>query len=54
MNKKVGTMNKVILEDVTRLITLYTLDSVPSQMVIPDEMKFSVSKLVKELLNLTE
>ncbi|XP_020270316.1 uncharacterized protein LOC109845480 [Asparagus officinalis] len=54
MNKKVGTMNKVILEDVMRLITVYTLDSVPSQMVIPDEVKFSVSKLVKALLNLTE
>jgi len=46
-------MDKVVLEDVMRLITVYTLDSVPPELVVPDELKSSIGKLVKEAVNLS-
>lgn len=46
-------MDKVVLEDVMRLVTVYTFDSIPSQLVVPNELKCSVSKLVEEAISLT-
>lgn len=53
-NNKVGRVNKVIMEDAMRLFTIYTSDSVPPQLVIPDEVNSAVSKLVIEAVNLCE
>lgn len=53
-NKRVSTIDKVVLEDVMRLITVYTLDAVPFQVVIPDELKCSIGALVKEAVSLSK
>lgn len=41
------------LADVMNTITLYALDAVPSQLVVSDEVKSSVSRLLKEVLRLS-
>ncbi|PON98495.1 craniofacial development protein [Trema orientale] len=39
---------KLILADVLNVTTLYALESVPPQLVVPDEIKASVSRLLNE------
>lgn len=39
---------------VMRVITKYALESVPPQLAVPDEVKASVSRLLKEVINLSE
>lgn len=39
---------------VMRVITLYALESVPPQLAVPEEVKDSVSRLLKEVINLSE
>ncbi|XAR68185.1 hypothetical protein NMG60_11003226 [Bertholletia excelsa] len=39
---------------VMRVITLYALESVPPQLIVPDEIKASVNRLLKEVVNLSE
>lgn len=41
------------LADVMNTITLYALDAVPPQLVVSDEVKSSVSRLLKEVLRLS-
>ncbi|KAK3003118.1 hypothetical protein RJ639_018099 [Escallonia herrerae] len=41
------------LDVVMRVITLYALDSLPPELVVPDEVKASVSKLLEESVNLS-
>ncbi|CAB4307627.1 unnamed protein product [Prunus armeniaca] len=42
------------LADVMNTITLYALDAVPPQLVVSDEVKSSVSRLLKEVLRLSK
>lgn len=51
-NQKVGAVDKVILGDVMRLIMVYTLNSVPKVLSIPDNLKCSVEKVLKEVIRL--
>jgi hypothetical protein len=37
-----------------RVITVYAMESVPPKLVLPDEIKASVSRLLKEAMNLSE
>lgn len=46
-NQRAREMNKVFPEDVMRLLAVYALYSVPPQLVVPDELRSSVGKLVK-------
>ncbi|KAL3503084.1 hypothetical protein ACH5RR_037533 [Cinchona calisaya] len=46
--------NNLDMAVVMRIITLYALESVPPQLVVPDEMKATVSRLLKEAVNLSK
>ena len=47
-------MTNLHLAVVMRVITLYALESVPPQLVIPDEIKASVSRLLMDILRLSQ
>ncbi|KAL7249980.1 hypothetical protein ACSBR1_012047 [Camellia fascicularis] len=49
-----GNSNNLNLAVVMRVIILYTMESVPPQLAVPDEIKASVSVLLKEVLNLSQ
>ncbi|KAM1057732.1 hypothetical protein ACFX2I_030921 [Malus domestica] len=49
-----GGAKNLDLRDVMNTITLYALDAVPPELVVPDEVKSSVSRLLKEVLKLSE
>ncbi|KAL7218666.1 hypothetical protein ACSBR2_011849 [Camellia fascicularis] len=49
-----GNNNNLNLAVMMRVIILYTMESVPPQLVVPDEIKASVSVLLKEVLNLSQ
>ncbi|KAF5938000.1 hypothetical protein HYC85_025506 [Camellia sinensis] len=49
-----GNNNNLNLAVVMRVILLYAMESVPPQLVVPDEIKASVSVLLKEVLNLSQ
>ncbi|KAK4363993.1 hypothetical protein RND71_015351 [Anisodus tanguticus] len=49
-----GDMTNLHLTVVMRVITLYALESVPSQLVIPDEIKASVNRLLMDILRLSQ
>ena len=40
--------------DALRVLTVYGLGSVPQQLVLTDEIKFSVNKLLKQVVNLSK
>lgn len=46
-------MKNLQLAVVMRVITLYALESVPPQLVITDEVKASVSRLLMDILRLS-
>ncbi|KAI8012143.1 hypothetical protein LOK49_LG06G01147 [Camellia lanceoleosa] len=49
-----GNNKNLNLAVVMRVIILYAMESVPPQLVVPDEIKASVSVLLKEVLNLSQ
>lgn len=49
-----GAENNLDLAVVMRVIPLYALELVPPQLVVPEEIKDSVSRLLKEAVNLSE
>ncbi|XP_062015688.1 uncharacterized protein LOC133732209 [Rosa rugosa] len=49
-----GNPKNLNLADVMNIITLYALESVPPQLVVPDDLKASVSRLLKEILKLSQ
>lgn len=56
VNKSVwraGTKN-LLLVDVMKVIALYALDQVPPKLTVPDEVKDSVSRLLKEVIKLSQ
>ncbi|XP_043698655.1 uncharacterized protein LOC122649534 [Telopea speciosissima] len=53
-NQRVWKINNLNLADAMRILTLYDLGSVSPQLVVPDDMKASISKLLKEVTSLTE
>ena len=56
MNQSVwkGDTKSLNLSVVMRLLTLYAMESMPPQLVLPDEVKASVGRLLKEVLRLSE
>ncbi|KAI0522557.1 hypothetical protein KFK09_004937 [Dendrobium nobile] len=54
VNQKVDKVDRVILADVMRLLTILAFDAVPQQLSVPTDVKLSVDKLVKEAINLSE
>ncbi|KAL3325622.1 hypothetical protein AABB24_036716 [Solanum stoloniferum] len=53
-NLRKGDMTNLHLAGVMRVVTLYALESVPPQLVIPDEIKASVSRLLMDILRLSQ
>nr|XP_010925591.1 uncharacterized protein LOC105048094 [Elaeis guineensis] len=53
VNQGVVREKKLILADVMRILAVFALDSVPKQLFIPNDLKFSVSKLLKEVVSLS-
>lgn len=49
-----GDTKNLNLAVVMRVITLYALESVPPELAVPNEIKVSVSKLLKEVLKLSQ
>ncbi|KAL6314663.1 hypothetical protein AAG906_027009 [Vitis piasezkii] len=49
-----GDTKSLNLSVVMRLLTLYAMESMPPQLVLPDEVKASVGRLLKEVLRLSE
>ncbi|XP_059662748.1 uncharacterized protein LOC132308630 [Cornus florida] len=49
-----GDTKQLNLAVVMRVIVLYALEAVPQQLVVPDEIKASVSRLLKEVVNLSQ
>ncbi|KAL6975588.1 hypothetical protein U1Q18_024380 [Sarracenia purpurea var. burkii] len=49
-----GDDSNLNLAVVMRVIILYALESVPPQLVVPNEIKDSVSRLLKEVMSLSE
>lgn len=54
VNKKVGRVEKIVLADVMRLLTMYALDSIPQQLQVPEDLKLSAGKLLKDVVNLSD
>lgn len=56
MNQSVwkGDTKNLNLSSVMRLLTLYTMESTHPQLVVPDEVKASVSRLLKDVLRLSK
>ncbi|KAL0289555.1 UNVERIFIED_CONTAM: hypothetical protein Scaly_2699100 [Sesamum calycinum] len=46
--------NKLLLTEVSRVLIMYAMESVPQQLVVPEEIRNSVSRLLKEMINLSE
>lgn len=53
VNRKVEGQRKVILADAMRVLTLLSLNSVPRHILFPDDLKISVGRLLKEVVNLS-
>ncbi|PKA64463.1 DNA polymerase zeta subunit [Apostasia shenzhenica] len=53
-DQKVLKVNEVSLAAVMRLITMLAFDDTPQQLSVPDDVKLSVDKLLKEVVNLSE
>ncbi|XP_008794157.3 uncharacterized protein LOC103710271 [Phoenix dactylifera] len=53
VNQRVAREEKLILADAMRILALFALDSVPQQLFIPNDLKFSVRKLLKEVVSLS-
>nr|CAD1843220.1 unnamed protein product [Ananas comosus var. bracteatus] len=53
VHQKVARQEKLILPDVMRVLTLFALDAIPRQLFVPHELKLSVDKLLKEVINLS-
>ncbi|KAJ9671396.1 hypothetical protein PVL29_025207 [Vitis rotundifolia] len=49
-----GDTKSLNLSVVMRLLTLYAMESMPPQLVLPDEVKASVGRLLKEVVRLSE
>ncbi|KAH7512683.1 hypothetical protein FEM48_Zijuj12G0116800 [Ziziphus jujuba var. spinosa] len=49
-----GDIKNLNLTDAVNVITLYALYAVPPQLVVPDELKASISGLPKEVLKLSQ
>lgn len=49
-----GNPKNLNLADVMNTITFYALESVPPPLVVPDDLKSSVSRLLKEILKLSQ
>lgn len=49
-----GDTNNLNLADVLRIITLYASGLVPKELEVPDEIMVSVSKLLKDVIRLSE
>ncbi|KAG0491793.1 hypothetical protein HPP92_004826 [Vanilla planifolia] len=54
VNQRVDKVDRVILADVMRLLTLLAFDAIPQQLSVPLDVKASVYKLLKEAVNLCE
>ena len=56
MNQSVwrGDSKNLNLAVVMRVITLYGLELVPPELAVPDEIKHCVSRLLKEVLKLSQ
>ncbi|KAK8940324.1 hypothetical protein KSP40_PGU006569 [Platanthera guangdongensis] len=54
VNQRVNKVDRVILADVMRLLTVLSLDAVPQQVLVPTDVKLSVDKLLKEAVNLSQ
>ncbi|KAK8913621.1 hypothetical protein KSP39_PZI023410 [Platanthera zijinensis] len=54
VNQRVNKVDRVILADVMRLLTVLSLDAVPQQLLVPTDVKLSVDKLLKEAVNLSQ
>ncbi|KAH7651428.1 hypothetical protein IHE45_20G056600 [Dioscorea alata] len=54
VNKKVSRVEKIVLADVMRLLTMYALDSIPQQLQVPEDLKLSAGKLLKDVVNLSD
>lgn len=50
--KKAST--QLCMADVNRVLTIYAMESVPQKLVIPQEIKDCVSRLLKEIVSLTQ
>ncbi|GAA0168107.1 hypothetical protein LIER_22902 [Lithospermum erythrorhizon] len=48
-----GDTKSLNLAVIMRVITIYALESVPSELVVPEEIKSSVGRLLKEAVNLS-
>lgn len=55
VNQNVWKTNtkKLILKDVLNVITLYATEFVPPQLVVPDEMKASIGRLLNDVVKLS-
>ena len=53
-NVRKGDRTNLHLAAVLRVIILYALESVPPQLVIPDEIKASVRRLLMDILRLSQ
>ncbi|XP_020572576.1 uncharacterized protein LOC110019295 [Phalaenopsis equestris] len=53
VNQRVDKVERVILADVMRLLTILAFDAVPQQLSVPSDVKLSVDKLLKEAINLS-
>ncbi|KAF3442372.1 hypothetical protein FNV43_RR16288 [Rhamnella rubrinervis] len=49
-----GGVKNLKLTDAMNVITLYALDAVPPELSVPDEIKASISQLLKEILKLSQ
>ncbi|KAH6788739.1 hypothetical protein C2S51_003745 [Perilla frutescens var. frutescens] len=45
---------KLDLADVIRVLIMYSMESVPQKLVVPEEIKTSVSRLLKEIISLSQ
>ncbi|KAJ8616559.1 hypothetical protein MRB53_035931 [Persea americana] len=52
--QRVVKRKKLMSADALRVLTVYGLGSVPQQLVLTDEIKFSVNKLLKQVVNLSK
>lgn len=52
--QRVVKRKKLMSADALRILTVYGLGSVPQQLVLTDEIKFSVNKLLKQVVNLSK
>lgn len=53
-NQRVLKRRKLITADALRVLTMYGLELVPQQLVVTDEIKVSISKLLKQVVDLSK